>query len=555
MDTYVSSLLDVARRLRAGSLTSASLVRSALERADELGFLGCYISRFDEQAIEAAVRADIELSGGTDRGVLHGIPIAIKDIIATREGPTTAQSRVLDPGWARGRDAPVVTRLRSAGAIITGKVTTMEYALGFPDPDDPYPLPRNPWNTDTWAGGSSSGCANGVAAGLFCAAIGTDTGGSIRVPSAFCGITGLMPTYGTVPTAGCVPLSYSLDRVGPMARTSRDCAALLDAITGRSPADPGSASAALTDNALVASGSLDGLVIGVHKPCQPTGAHPAVAARFQAALSCLAELGASTIEIDLPYYEEIQAVDWMTVVSEAAAYHRRDILARWQEYAPSTRLMIAEGLLISAPDFVQAQRVRRVAQRHLGTLFADVDIIATPTACVPAPAFRELFGSPPADILSGLNTSYWNPVGNPALALPMGFTAEGLPLSIQLAAAPFREDLLLAVGALYQDATDWHSRRPVPAPPTGLDDRPKVSRSGQSPVGQPGPVGRGAPAGPDAWQVLVGADLPGSDAELRALSGRRVALREMRDSLYRVADADEERPALAFNAEQPAADW
>jgi len=520
------SLADAARRIRDGSVTSEQLVRDVLERADELGYLGCYISRFDGPAVAAAARADRELSDGTDRGVLHGIPIAVKDIIATSEGPTTAQSRVLDPGWANGRDAPVVARLRAAGAVIIGKATTMEYALGFPDPGGPYPLPRNPWNTDTWAGGSSSGCANGVAAGLFWAGIGTDTGGSIRVPSAFCGITGLMPTYGRLPMAGCVPLSYSLDRIGPMARTARDCAAVLDAMAAGSAV----ADTPLRDHTIAASGSLSGLVIGVCSPGQAAAAHPAVDPCLRAAMASLAERGASVVEIDLPYYQEIQAVEWMTVVSEAAAYHRTNLLTRWGEYAPSTRLMIAEGLLIEAPDYVQAQRVRRVAQQELALLLRRVDIVATPTSYQPAPAMTDVVDGDPDDILSGLNTSYWNPLGNPVLALPMGFTGDGLPLSVQLAAAPYREDLLLAVGGVYQDATDWHCRRPVPSPPSEAR-YPGTGRSAPTPAGpDPGP----------------------SDEELSALARRDHALREMKESLYRVAAAD---PALVFTAEPPAASW
>lgn len=284
-------------------------------------------------------------------------------------------------------------------------------------------------------------------------------------------------------------------------------------------------------------------------------ADPAIAACIEAALSALVELGASTVELDLPYYEEVQAVDWMTVVSEAAAYHRRNLSSRWQEYSRSTRLMIGEGLLIGAPDFVQAQRVRRVAQRRLAAIFANVDIIVTPTSYKPAPPFRDLFDSAPADILSGLNTSYWNPVGNPVLALPMGFTEDGLPLSIQLAAAPFREDLLLAVGALYQDATDWHARIPRPSLPA-VDHYhcPGVSRSSQG-AEEGGASQLGALANSGAYSVMTETDLPASDEELRTLSSRGRALREMKESLYHVAEADEEVPALVFSAELPMAEW
>ena len=185
----------------------------------------------------AAERADEAFAAGTDLGPYQGIPIGIKDILATGDGPTTANSLILDPAWGEGKDGPVVTRLRAAGAVITGKLVTMEFAIGVADATKPFPIPRNPWNLDHWPGGSSSGTGNGVAAGLFFAGIGTDTGGSIRIPAAFCGTSGLMPTFGRVPKSGCAPLGYSLDHIGPLARSARDCAEFLQLIAGYHPSD------------------------------------------------------------------------------------------------------------------------------------------------------------------------------------------------------------------------------------------------------------------------------------------------------------------------------
>ena len=186
----------------------------------------------DASALDEARQADADFANGIDRGPLQGIPLGIKDIIATDNAPTTAQSLVLDPTWGDQGDAPVVARLRAAGAVITGKTSTMEFATGLPDADKPFPVPRNPWNTDHWPGGSSSGTGAGVAAGLFLGGLGTDTGGSIRGPAAYCAISGLKPTFGRVPKSGCVPLGYSLDHIGPMARSARDCAAMLQIIAG-----------------------------------------------------------------------------------------------------------------------------------------------------------------------------------------------------------------------------------------------------------------------------------------------------------------------------------
>src|SRR6185437_12844060 len=227
------SITEAATQLRDGSLSSADLTAAVLQRADRLdGALGTYLARFNDRAMASAEQADADLARGLDRGPLQGIPLGIKDIIAAADGPTTANSLVLDEAWGAGRDAPVVARLRAAGAVITGKVTTMEFAIGAPDPSKPFPLPRNPWDTRTWPGGSSSGTGSGVAAGLFLGGLGTDTGGSIRLPAAFCGVSGLMPTFGRVPKSGCAPLGYSLDHIGPLARTAEDCAAMLQVLAG-----------------------------------------------------------------------------------------------------------------------------------------------------------------------------------------------------------------------------------------------------------------------------------------------------------------------------------
>ena len=258
------SVKDAAASLRSGEMTSVELTTAVLARADEVDAqIGAYLARFDEPALAAAERADTELAAGVDRGPFHGIPVGVKDILAASEGPTTAQSLILDPAWGAGKDAPIVKRLREAGAVITGKTTTMEFACGMPDPTKPFPIPRNPWDLGTWPGGSSSGTGNGIAAGLFLAGIGTDTGGSIRMPAAFCGVSGLMATFGRVPKSGCTPLGYSLDHVGPLARTAWDCAAMLQILAGYDPSDPDCKDVPVPDYLSALSGSLRGVRVGV----------------------------------------------------------------------------------------------------------------------------------------------------------------------------------------------------------------------------------------------------------------------------------------------------
>ncbi|MWA03944.1 amidase [Actinomadura sp. LD22] len=459
------TLTEAAEALRAGAVTSVRLTEEALAAADRHdGELGTYLARFDDYALEQAERADRELAEGIDRGPLQGVPFGVKDIIAMAEGPTTAQSLVLDRAWAQGRDAPVVSRLKEAGAVITGKVTTMEFACGMPDPSKPFPMPRNPWDTATWPGGSSSGTGNGVAAGLFFAGLGTDTAGSIRIPSAFCGVTGLMPTFGRVPKSGVAPLGYSLDHVGPLARSARDCAAVLDVIAGPHASDPDSVGLPYEQPLL--DGSLEGVRIGVVRAGHfPAEADPALGPAFDAALGALSGLGATLIDAELPFWTEMLTANLVTMCAEAFAYHRNDLVERWRDYFAATRLMLARGALVTGADYVQAQRVRHVAQDAVARMFEDLDVIVCPTAAVGAPRFDELTDGAGRLDIEGLFrtifTQYWDCVGNPVLAAPMGATAAGLPLSIQFAGPAFGEAGVLRAADAFQRVTDWHRRVPA----------------------------------------------------------------------------------------------
>ncbi|HEX3910032.1 MAG TPA: amidase [Solirubrobacteraceae bacterium] len=492
------TVLEAAAALRAGATTSTALTAQVLARADALDpRLGAFQARFDESALGAAGEADAELAAGVDRGPLHGIPIGIKDIIATAEGQTTAGSLVLDREWGRGRDAPVVTRLREAGAVIAGKLTTMEFAIGVPDPSKPFPVPRNPWDLGAWAGGSSSGAGNGVGAGLVLAALGTDTGGSIRIPSAFCGLSGLVPTFGRVPKAGCVPLGYTLDHIGPIATSARDCAALLGVIAGYDPSDPSSVRRAVPDYAGALRGSLEGVRIGVDREHHfPEASDPALAPCFDAALAAMEALGASISEVSLPCYEQMLVANIVTIASESLAYHRRDLESRWEDYFAGTRNIFAQGAFITGADYVQAQRARRYAQRELAALFAHVDVVVSPTTAIGAIPYDAFDGTRSSELdalfqdlgsLFGLFfTPYWDCLGNPVLAAPIGFNAAGLPLSMQIAGRPFEEQAVLDVGAAYQSVTQWHEAlppllqelepQPCGEPQSGSQRRPHEAR-------------------------------------------------------------------------------
>jgi aspartyl-tRNA(Asn)/glutamyl-tRNA(Gln) amidotransferase subunit A len=459
------TLTSAAAALRAGTATSVELTEDAIATADQLdGAVGTYLARFDEYAMRRAAQADRELAAGIDRGPLHGIPFGVKDILAMAEGPTTAQSLVLDPKWAAGKDAPVVARLKAAGAVITGKTTTMEFAVGMPDDSKPFPIPRNPWNPATWPGGSSSGTGSGVATGMFLAGLGTDTGGSIRIPAALCGVSGLMPTFGRVPKSGCAPLGYSLDHIGPLARSAQDCAAVLEVLAGHHASDPDCVDAPFTAPEL--DTDLSGLRIGVVRENQlPANSDPTVAGAFDTAVAVLAEQGATVSEVTLPYWQEMVTTNLITMGSEALAYHRNDLSNRWEDYYAATRAFMTIGATVSGADYVQAQRVRRVAQDAIARLFDTVDVIATPTASRGAPTFDSLRGQRGFDIgelFSFINTPYWDCLGNPVLVVPMGFTGAGMPLSLQLAGPAFGEATVLRVGDSFQQHTDWHLKTPQP---------------------------------------------------------------------------------------------
>jgi aspartyl-tRNA(Asn)/glutamyl-tRNA(Gln) amidotransferase subunit A len=454
------TITDAARALRSGQTTAAKLLSQVSDRADKLDpELGVYITRFAEQAAADAEQADRELATGIDRGPLHGIPLGIKDILATKGWATTGQSLVNDPAWWQGQDAPVVARLRAAGAVITGKTTTMEYAIGLPDPDKPFPIPRNPWDPATWPGGSSSGTGAGVAAGLFLGGLGTDTGGSIRIPAAYCGITGHKPTYGLVPRAGCLPLGFSLDHIGPMARSAADCALMLDVMAGYDARDPAAQRGAPGDFTAALTGDLTGLRVGVERTIPGTAPYcdDAVLPTLDAAAAELAAAGAEIVEVRLPVYRALADADHIIMAGEAFSYHRGAMRERWTDYGRYTRAFIAQGALLSAADYVTAQRARRVACAALDEVLATVDVILTPAVATGAPAYE---GIDMPTLMSLIFTGAFNSTGLPVLAAPAGFTAAGMPLSVQVIGHPLADATVLAVGDALQRRTTHHLCEP-----------------------------------------------------------------------------------------------
>lgn len=551
------TVFDAAQALRQKQISSVELTKAAFAYADDHDAqLGVYLARFDDAAMESARRADADLARGLDRGPLQGVTVGIKDILATAEGPTTANSLALTPGWGEGQDATVVKRLRAGGTVITGKLTAGEFALGAHDSEKPHPRPRNPWNPATWPCGSSSGTAVGIAADMMLAGIGTDTGGSIRGPAAFCGVSGLVPTYGRVPATGSVPVAYSLDHIGPMARSIQDCGLVLAAISGADGEDPYAAPVAPFTMADRASQSLAGMRIGVERAHHLGVAEqdPALERIFEAALDVLRALGATVVDVEISHYDETRTAHTVTVLGEAFAYHRQNLRRRWNDYYRTTRAMTAAGALFSAADYVQAQRVRRIAQLELANLFRDVDLIVTPTTGIAAPSYHELDAHGMGKYMNSIFTGYWDAVGNPVLAMPMGFTADNMPLSIQIAARPFDDARLIEVGAAYQSQTDWHLRRGLARVGTPED---AVSPPTEASDGRPlHTMGRVSSESDQDASVRVAAAAALDAIGLAATEAERAAMLDMHaltmpgvERLHELTDEQDEVAALIFRAD------
>jgi aspartyl-tRNA(Asn)/glutamyl-tRNA(Gln) amidotransferase subunit A len=470
------TIKDAALALREGRTTSVELMQAMLSRADVLDpQLGVNITRMDDTALAAAERADAAFAVGVDRGPLQGMPLGLKDILATDDAPTTAQSLTMDPVWSAQGDGPAVARLRAARAVIVSKNTTMEFANGLPDAEKPFPVPRNPWNPDYWTGGSSSGTGAGIAAGMFYGGLGTDTDGSIRFPAAYCGVTGLKQTYGRVPRSGCTQNGFSLDHVGPMARSAWDCAALLRVIAGPHATDPTSLDVPVDDYVGALTGTLTGLRIGVlreHHNRGVDGVPQATVDTFEGAVGVLEELGATCEDVVIESFQVFQTANWLNNMAEKAGIYTQRFAARREDWGRYTRTAGGTtGLFVSAADYVQTLRVRRYAQRVIADVLSTYDVLISATAKDCATRIDAIDYNRSGGFSFPIYTGVWDFVGLPAVALPMGFNDSRLPLSLQVVGRPFDEATVLRVGDAFQRLTDWHLR----VPPLAAELKEEVS--------------------------------------------------------------------------------
>jgi aspartyl-tRNA(Asn)/glutamyl-tRNA(Gln) amidotransferase subunit A len=456
------TIAEAANALSKNTVSSVDLTEACLARIDAIdGQLHSFITLTADRALAQARQADQELRSGKGRGALHGIPIALKDLYLTKGIRTTCHSAVLE-NWLPDRDAAAATKLAAAGTVLLGKLGMHEFAFGGPSVDAPFPAVQNPWNTAHIPGGSSSGSGAALAAGLCYGALGSDTGGSIRTPASHCGVVGIKPTYGRVSRYGVVPLSWSLDHVGPMARSVEDCALLLHVIAGHDPRDPACADVAVPAFRATLTDGIQGLRIGVPRTGwfdENLGVAPETEAAFNEALKILESLGAAIVELDGTPFSVARKANQTILVCEAYAYHEKTYQETPLQFGASVRRRMLEGAFLSAVDYITAQRARSVLNEQICANFDRIDVFAVPGAPRPPEAFATM--DPNEQNLRPSFTNPFNLTGLPALCLPCGFTQGNLPSGLQIVAPPFEEVTCFRVGYAYEQATDWHKRRPA----------------------------------------------------------------------------------------------
>ena len=459
----ILTIADAAKRIAAKELSPVELAKTHLDRIKRLDpQLNAFLLVTEERALADAKAAEARQMAGTLRGKLDGVPIAHKDIYNTAGIRTTAHSKLLEQNVPT-RDAHTVKKWADAGTVMLGKLATHEFAFGGPSFDLPWPPARNPWNTDHFTAGSSSGTGAAVAAGLILGGTGSDTGGSIRGPAALCGIAGIKPTYGLSSRAGILPLAFSLDHAGPMAWAAEDCALLLQAMAGHDPEDPASANRPVPDFSAQIGKGVKGLRIGVVRHFFETDhrASDATRAGIDAAMDFFRKEGAEVRDITLSPAADYHAVGYLLMVTEAFTLHGPWMRERFMDYGELFRDRVALAATVSGPDIVQATRRRRLLCQEMAVAMADLDIIVSASAPAEAPRIADL--TKWANMEKPSFTMPCNVTGFPAISICTGFGEGGLPVSMQLAGKPFTEPTLFRAAHAYETAMPWRAKRPAMA--------------------------------------------------------------------------------------------
>jgi aspartyl-tRNA(Asn)/glutamyl-tRNA(Gln) amidotransferase subunit A len=459
------TVAQLGRRIQRKAVSPVEVAEAFIERIEALEpKLNAFITRTFDEAMEAAQVAEKEIQQGGYKGPFHGVPIGFKDLFWTKDVKTTSGSQI-DKDFVPEEDSEVVARFKAAGAYTIGKLNMVEYAFGPTGANAHYGSPRNPWDTERMPGGSSSGSGVAVAAGEAPLAMGTDTGGSVRIPASLCGLTGLKPTFGLVSRFGVTPLSWTLDHPGPLAHSAQDVALAMNILAGHDPRDPGSANRPAVDYTKDFDKGLRDLRIGVPRDYVWDLMDPEVEQSFKAAMAQLESLGARIEEVPFPELAYAEAVSSTIITTEANAYHARNIRTQGDLFDPAVRRRVEGGFFISSGQYMQALRVSAMVGKKMREIMGHVDLIATPTTAAPAPTIGETLTTvnghpaPTRETLLRL-TRIFNLNGPPAISLPSGFSSGGLPIGLQLVGKPFDDALVLRVAHAYQQATDWHVRRP-----------------------------------------------------------------------------------------------
>jgi aspartyl-tRNA(Asn)/glutamyl-tRNA(Gln) amidotransferase subunit A len=458
------TIQEAAKALRKKTTSSIELTRDSLRGIARLDpTLRAFITITEEVAEAQATQADQELAGGVDRGPLHGIPIAVKDVFSTRGIRTTCGSKLF-ADFIPARDATVVERLKAAGAVIVGKTNMHELAYGITSTNPHFGTVRNPWDLERIPGGSSGGSGSAVAAGLVFMAMGSDTGGSIRIPASFCGIVGLKPTFGRVSRYGVMPLDFSLDHMGPLTRSVRDAALTLDTLAGFDPRDDTSSRQPVEPTLPSENSSIQGVRIGLPESFYLERVAPAVAESVRRAATLAEQAGAVVVPVRLPDIANLNTVGRIILLCEASATMER-YLARREDFGTDVLALLDQGRLIPATDYINAQRIRRVLRQEFQSVWKQVDCLFTPTTPTGAPKIGQTtlkLGADEEDVriastrlVRGINV-----LGIPALSMLCGFDEQGLPLGLQIIGRGFQEALILRVGAVIEDALDLRRRSP-----------------------------------------------------------------------------------------------
>ena len=467
-DLFWSSMTELARLIATKAVSPVEVVRVHLDRiAAHDAALRSYITVCADAALAAAREAEGVLMAGRPLGPLHGVPYALKDLYDTAGIKTTGGSKVL-ADRVPTVDATAVRRLAEAGAILLGKLNMVEFAYGPEGFNPHYGDARNPWDraTHRLTGGSSSGSGAAVAAGLTPGALGSDTGGSIRIPASLCGITGLKPTYGRVSRSGVLPLAWSMDHVGPMTRTAADAALMLTAMAGYDPADASTSVLPVPDYRAALTGDVKGLRVGLLRGFFLDGAAPEVRSAVETAARTLAAAGAVVDEVSLAQMTSTAPAAFAIVGSEALAYHADTLRARAGDYDPEVARRLKMAAFISGRHYVRAQQVRGLIRADVDAALARRDVLLAPSTPMPAPTVDErqvTLGDGPSPVRPALIrfTQPFNLSGHPACSVPCGFTAGGLPIGLQIVGRPFDEATVLRAADAFQRLTDFHARRPV----------------------------------------------------------------------------------------------